>query len=454
MQRKIFSKVQHEKKSFPNTKAIILKLSDFDEYKKELVEQRNRGELSVGTFQNRSTAVNVFLENLLDVKGYPEGDEIVITASDVYKAFNNYIRKKRPLPHTLSVNIHYTKRALEHILLKKYNTFLSTTLGTEIFNIDIYLGNYSPSMMRTKATQLRSFKEKEKSKVISTERVKDGLRWLAILKQKRPQSLSVERLRLATLILLTTGARASEVNELQFEVIGPGGEKLKQIDLRRGIIYFHRKKLKRSDGTAFTPVIIHPILVEELKNFKQNYVLDPTTPIFNRYSLDKQFKAYFTPKLAFRKRKQLEELYDRYSWLTKYDPNKPILTVKMFRKYFDSFVQNQIIEIADGTKNNPAADIFGIGIQAFDNLRRYKNFLLGRAEGVDFLHYISLTEDRRYYSKLKKVNKMLIDELIMTLIPEVLYVLSGGTRSKFFGKDEVSDIQRNSEDYPRVLSNF
>ncbi len=76
-------------------------------------------------------------------------------------------------------------------------------------------------------------------------------------------------------------------------------------------------------------------------------------------------------------------------------------------------------------------------------MRRYKNYLLGRAEGVDFLHYISITEDKRYSSKLKKLNKMLIDGLIDKLMPELLYVLSEETRTKILSNN--SEVWKFSE---------
>ncbi|MCA6212779.1 hypothetical protein GQS78_00330 [Thermococcus bergensis] len=81
--------------------------------------------------------------------------------------------------------------------------------------------------------------------------------------------------------------------------------------------------------------------------------------------------------------------------------------------------------------------------EALDKMRRYKNYLLGRAEGVDFLHYISITEDKRYSSKLKKLNKMLIDGLIDKLMPELLYVLSEETRTKILSNN--SEVWKFSE---------
>ncbi|ASJ17096.1 hypothetical protein A3L04_08455 [Thermococcus chitonophagus] len=245
----------------------------------------------------------------------------------------------------------------------------------------------------------------------------------------------MKKIRLATLIALLTGARSTEINDLQFELRAKG-ERLKQIDLQRGIIYFHRKKLKADDGRNFTPVFIHPILIEELKAFKRKYILDTTQPIFGCYSLDKQFKHFYTPATAFKKKTQLESIYRRYSWLRKYDPQRPIVTVKMFRKYFDSYLQIRIFELAE---ENAVRVLFGEGLSALDKMRRYKNYLLGRAEGVDFLHYISITEDRRYSSKLKKLNKMLIDSLIDRLMPELLYVLNDETKAKFFDMKSVSE---------------
>lgn len=446
MRRKVFSHQKDSLESFTDTDAVIIMLSDFDEYKEELVKQRQNGQLTVGAFQNKSSAINVFIEYLLKTKN-PEqttNGEIKITARDVYVAFNEYIKERRPARHTLQTYLYYTRKALEHILLKKYNLLLSKTLGIEVFDIDFYLTQLSKSTLRSKGSQLKAFKKKEESKVISDERVKDALKWLAILRQER-DSMAVEKLRLATLIVLLTGARGTEVNDLQFEV-RVNEEVLKQIDLRKGIIYFHRKKLKADDDKNFTPVFIHPLLIEELKIFKKKHILDPTQPIFGYYSLDKTFKNFYTPNRAFKKRTQLENLYRKYEWLRNYEPQKPIITVKMFRKYFDSYLQDKIFEL---TGERTVTTLFGKGLEALDKMRRYKNYLLGRAEGVDFLHYISITEDKRYSSKLKKLNKMLIDGLIDKLMPELLYVLSEETRTKILSNNsEVWKFSESLSDFP------
>ncbi|MBC7094462.1 hypothetical protein [Thermococcus sp.] len=68
MGRKVFSCQKDPLESFPNTNAVTMMLSDFDEYKEELVKQRQNGQLTVGTFQNKSSAVNVFVEYLLKIK--------------------------------------------------------------------------------------------------------------------------------------------------------------------------------------------------------------------------------------------------------------------------------------------------------------------------------------------------------------------------------------------------
>ncbi|WP_157895695.1 hypothetical protein [Thermococcus chitonophagus] len=193
MGRKVFSRRDEYENKFTDRDFVIIRLSDFDEYKDELVELRKNGQLTVGKFQNKSSAVNVFVEYLLKTKNIePEVDEIKITARDVYNAFNTYIRERRPAYHTFQVHLYYTRKALEHILLKKYNLLLSKTIGLEVFDVDFYVTQLSKSVLRSKATQLKTFKEKEESKVISDERVKDALKWLAILRKERG-TIAVEK---------------------------------------------------------------------------------------------------------------------------------------------------------------------------------------------------------------------------------------------------------------------
>ncbi|WP_148883360.1 site-specific integrase [Thermococcus aciditolerans] len=410
--------------------SVILKLSDFDEYKEELVRMRNEGQMTVGKFQNRSTAVNVFLEYLIKTKGIEPGtNEIKITTKDIYNAFTIFIHERRPAVHTLRTYLYSTKKALEHILLSKYNILLSRTIGLEVFNPEFYVSQLSKSTFQTKGRQLKEYQLNERNKVISDERVKDALKWLEILIHTK-KTRTVENLRLATIIALLTGARGSEINDLQFQVI-VDGETINQIDLNRGIIYFHRKKLKEDATKSFTPVFIHPVLIEELKAYRRKYLPDPTKPLFGYYEIDKLFYNYYTPAKAFRSKEKLETLYQNNKWLQKYPPQKPIIGLRQIRKYVDSYLQARMFELAD---KGVGSSLFGKGLYGLDNMRRYKNYLLGRAEGVDFMHYISTTEDPRYVARYKRFTNMLFDGLIDRLMPEFGHVLSPEVASKLYGK--------------------
>jgi len=55
---------------------------------------------------------------------------------------------------------------------------------------------------------------------------------------------------------------------------------------------------------------------------------------------------------------------------------------------------------------------------------------------VDFLHYISVTEDPRYSSRYKKFNKMLFDGLIDKLMPELGRVLDSETIPRSYGLEK------------------
>ena len=79
------------------------------------------------------------------------------------------------------------------------------------------------------------------------------------------------------------------------------------------------------------------------------------------------------------------------------------------------------------------------GIRLVDELRRYKNYLLGRAEGVDFMHYISLTEDKRFRRRYKRLTRLFVDSIIDEVMPELLLVLSEETVQRFFSSNLNSD---------------
>ena len=432
MRRKVFSKTPNSVPPYFESGSVVVKLSDFDDYKEELVRLRNGGHLTVGKFQNRSTAINVFIEYLLKVKEIGPGtDEITITAGDIYNAFTGFIRERRPAVHTLRIYLYSTRKALEHILLSKYNVLLSRTIGLEVFNTEFYISQLSESTFQSKARQLKEYQFNEKSKVITDQQVKDALRWLEILINLK-KTRTVENLRLATIIALLTGARGSEINDLQFQVV-IDGERLNQIDLKRGIIYFHRKKLRENAIKSFTPVFVHPVLVEELKTFRRKYLSDPTSLIFGYYSIDKMFQRYYAPGRAFKDQKTLQNLYRNNPWLQKYPKDRPIIGVRAIRKYVDSYLQARMFNLMD---RGIGVSLFGEGFMGLDNMRRYKNYLLGRAEGVDFLHYISVTEDPRYSSRYKKFNKMLFDGLIDKLMPELGRVLDSETIPRSYGLEK------------------
>lgn len=431
MRRKTFHKQQNQAAAITADNGfIILKLSDFDEYKEELVRMRKEGQMTVGKFQNRSTAVNVFLEYLIKTKGIEPGtNEIKITTKDIYNAFTTFIRERRPSVHTLRIYLYSTKKALEHILLRNYDVLLSRTIGLEVFNPELYVSQLSRSMFQTKGRQLKEYQLNERNKVISDERVKDALKWLEILIHTK-KTRTVENLKLATIIALLTGARGSEINDLQFQVV-VDGETINQIDLKRGIIYFHRKKLKEDATKSFTPIFIHPILIEELKTYRRKYLPDPTKPLFGYYEIDKLFYNYYVPANAFRSKEKLETLYQNNKWLQKYPPQKPIIGLRQIRKYVDSYLQARMFELAD---KGVGSSLFGKGLYGLDNMRRYKNYLLGRAEGVDFMHYISTTEDPRYVARYRRFTNMLFDGLIDRIMPEFGRILSPEVASKLYGK--------------------
>ena len=411
---------------------ILFDLEYLDEYKEELVKLRNSKQLSPGTFQNKSFALNTFVEYLLKVLDKPpeNGSVVKLSAESIYRAFSEYIRdpNRSKSSHTFNVVLNYTKEALRHILWEKYGVSLSRVFGEEIFDPNLYLSMISRTALRSKAIQLKTYQKSEQEKVVSSERIRAALRWLSILISERP-TITVEKIRLATLIVLMTGARGTEINDLQFVTIDESGRKTNQIDLNRGIIYFRRAKLKTDTG-GITPVFIHDVLISELKIFKRRFILDPTAPIFGYYSLDKVFTRYYIPREVFRRKKDLERAYSMHSWLRVYPPDKPIITIKLFRKFFDSHLQNMIYELVDNEKLGFMG--FLSSAQLIDELRRYKNYLLGRAEGVDFMHYISLTEDKRFRGRYRRLTRMFVDSIIDEVMPELLRVLNEETLRRFF----------------------
>lgn len=437
MVRKTFSRTKKHSQRGTSTE-VVISLDVIDDYKEELVRRRNEGLLQRGTFRNRSTALNVLLENLFEIKGLnpenPKIEAIKITSNDIYRAFMNYVKKRRPSKHTLEVYLESARICLEEILFDYYELHLSQTLGLEVFKPAFYLNKLSISAIQEKGKQLDEYLKNEQRKVVTDERVKDAIKWIDILIHEKGESRTIENIRVAMITLLFTGARASELNDLQFEVfLKEEGRVLKQIDLDRGIIYFHRGKIKDSPIKSFTPVFIHPVLIEELKIFKKKFIVNHAEPLFGYYGLDKVFYRYFRPDLAFSETKLLR-IYKNNPWLQKYLPKEPIITTSLFRKYVDSYLQERIFEIGNMTLSQ---ELFGQGLVGLDNMRRFKNYLLGRVEGVDFYHYISITQDKRFSTRYRRFTKMLFDNLIDRLMPEFTLILSPKVREKLFGEKEV-----------------
>jgi len=435
MVRKTFSRTKKQSQGGTSTE-VVIPLEIIDDYKEELVRRRNEGLLRRGTFRNRSTALNVLLENLLEIKGLnpenPNVETIRVTSNDIYRAVMNYIKKKRPSKHTIEVYLESARICLEEILFDYLGLQLSQTLGLEVFKPAFYLNKLSISAIQEKGKQLDEYLKNEQRKVVTDERIKDAIKWIDILRNEKGESRTIENLRLATILLLFTGARASELNDLQFEVVLEDGRILKQINLNSGIIYFHRGKIKDSPIRSFTPIFIHPVPVAELRVFRRKFIVDPTEPIFGYFGLDKVFYRYFRPDLAFGETK-LQRIYEANPWLQKYPPNEPIITTSLFRKYVDSYLQERIFELGD---DNLSRELFGTGLVGLDNMRRYKNYILGRVEGVDFYHYISVTQDKRFSTRYRRFTKMLFDGLIDRLMPEFTLILSPEVQKKLFGEKE------------------
>ncbi|WP_297073263.1 hypothetical protein [Thermococcus sp.] len=452
MARKTFSKIKKHD-HYIKQPEVVISLEVIDDYKEKLARRRDEGLLRRGTFRNRSTSLNILLENLFEVKGLdpenPEVDTIKINANDIYKAFQHYIQKRRPAKHTLEVYLESSRICLEEILFNYYGLQLSQTLGLEVFKPLFYLNKLSVSVIQEKGKQLNEYLKNEQKKVVTDERVKDAIRWTALLLQTKRESRTLENLRLALITLLLTGARSSELNDLQFEVLlKEEGRVLKQIDLNRRIIYFRRMKIKDSPVRSFTPVFIHPLLADELRIFKRKFITKPDEPIFGYYGLDKVFYRYYRPNLAFNEN-ILEELYRKNPWLRKYPPNEPIITVSLIRKYVDSYLQERVFEM-EGEKLS--SELFGGGLLGLDNMRRFKNYLLGRVEGVDFYHYISITRDERFSSRYRRFTKMLFDGLIERLMPELLLILSPEVRKKLFGENGAQLDFKPAQIFEEVVS--
>ena len=119
----------------------------------------------------------------------------------------------------------------------------------------------------------------------------------------------------------------------------------------------------------------------------------------------------------------------------------------MERKFVDSYIQSRMFELAD---RGIGSSIFGRGLTGLDNMRRYKNYLLGRAEGVDFKHYISNTEDPRYSQRYKKFTIMLFSGLIDDLMPEIGRVMNPRVFKKLYAAKKHS---KNKDEAP-LLSEF
>jgi len=434
---------------FSDTYSISISIEDIEKYKIELLDKKKRGKLREGTYSNRSTSINNFVEELLKLKNLDKSmitqqTILKITASDLYEIFKKWYETHSE--HTFRVYVNGVKIALEDILFKN-NILLSRRIPPEVFNYKLYYRNLSKSAKVKKGDKLKSFSQYEKYKAVSPQRIKNAYTWLNVLMKEKVEKnrmhlITWYRLKIALLLLTFTGARSTEIVDLEYNVKTRDGEMIHQIDLKNALIYFIRNKVRdENNHRTVTPVFISEPLLTELKIYKRNFGVNK---LFNWKSLDKIIKDYFTPSRKFNE-EELKILKKKYTFLQGIPLDKPIVTVSLFRKYLDNWLeQKSLLFLQDQIHSRYATSIqelFGgkEGL-SYIHLNKLKNFFMGRVEGIDYVNYDAFFENRKLFNTMKNLHKWFMRGFLDNLEPEILWVLEPQTIGKLVGSS--SSVQK------------
>jgi len=366
-----------------NKREMVLTTYEIDEFKKKMKEYYDQKKLSLGKYRNIMTATNVFTEHILKKKRLNneveqqiitrnivqngkitkvsiKTDAFVLTSQDLIEFFETIY--SRVALHTFRVYLFYVKYLLEKILERR-GEYIEEYFRPSIFDPEKYVLGSHDYGRKSQASPL--YIELDRKKFVNISHIRDALEYLSIIKHKVDNNqigmsqLTYDRLKIATLLLIFTGARGTEINDLM----------VADFNFRKGYIVFRRNKFKSHPRETVVP--LHPYLKEELQNFIRDYQLKKDNHIFEWKHFDKIIKHYYTPKRVLKTEKKKIKLNKR-----EYPTDKTIITTRMFRKFWDNY--------AEGRMDS-----------------KYKNYLLGRYVGVDMEHYVSVIHNKRVFNKLK-----------------------------------------------------
>ncbi|NJE09350.1 hypothetical protein [Thermococcus sp. MAR1] len=400
---------------------IVITVDDLVKYRAELDEKR----APEGTRRNKISVYNKFLNYLTEIKGAQVlgKKRLTIEARELAEMFTREGETKNQ--HTTRVFILYTREMLERIVFGYHNRSLYEHIPREVFNYNNYLSG-GIATKRDLDDLLEAFEKIESEKAVTAEQVRDGLAWLNLLYEekvlKRKMSKRLwDKLKIAYLIIAFTGARSTEVLKLKFKT----GKGKKMIDLEKGIMFLVRNKVARTGKrSGVTFVFLHPLLSEELRSFRKHY---QENELFGWSSLDKIIYDYFTPSHRFNK-EEFKKLQEKYPFLRKYGYNEQIIGVRALRKFVDNFLEVRAFELAEKELR---------GYYSFDERHRHynklKNLILGRVEGIDYIHYDSLLKNKKLFRQVRKLYDSMFEGFEEALMPELGLVVDDYTYEKFFG---------------------
>lgn len=358
---------------------------EIDMFKKEIEEYRKANKITYGKYRNIMTSVNVFTERMVKYKQLKGEIEQVVLRESIIQGNTmletnietvRFSVKKQDLAelfrelykevsiHTFRVYLYNIKFMLDKILERRGDAEVEEYFGSKVFKPE----NYILSQSTSRGTDAQNYEVFDKKKFVTLNNIKDALEYLAIVKKNlEEEKIKISRgkydkVKLATLLFIFTGARGTEIANLQ----------LSDVNLKRGYFILYRNKIKKPNANA-TVFPIHPYLKEAIKQHIKNYELKEKDNLLGEWKyLDKIIKHYYTPKRILKTNREYITLNRR-----KYNVEKAVITTRMFRKFFENYSEG---------KMNP----------------RYKNYLLGRYVGVDMSNYVSVVHNKRVFNTLKK----------------------------------------------------
>ncbi|KUH33991.1 hypothetical protein APY94_03715 [Thermococcus celericrescens] len=405
---KIFEKALTPDGSSIVENAFKLTTRDLDNYKRLLVEAYENGRYSYGMYRNLMTALNSFATYILNKKKqdgeiYYEGHTkrgintnltpyVLISEKDIISYLQDLsLRVKR---HTFQVYSFYLKQALDEMLEMKKGGELSDYINvSKVFSEKRYIKgkHLYPTRRRRNTVEKRKllldkYREYENLKSVTLNDILDALTYLRILKTKisakeaRMTQRTFDEVRIATALLIFTGARSTELSDLL----------VRDVEFEEDYMFITRNKLSEDDIKHRTTIFpLHPFLKASLQSYIRKYRLYPENYLISSQYLDKKISYAFNPSTL-----NIETGYISING-RRYSAESSIITVRKFRKFWDNYAEANRMDF------------------------RVKNYLLGRRVGVDIEYYVSVLRNKKVFFNIQSEYFRVFGDLDKKLSPVI-----------------------------------